>query len=862
MSDELLEDVLAWSSGRPSWQRDALRRLFAKGSLDPEDISSLVEICKAAHGLAHPQPVQALSREHLRVHEAARSSVTLVSMIHDGGVNALAAGQTLTFGPNLTVVFGENATGKSGYTRVLKKACRARSPEEVLGNVLSEERPVTPQVSIKYRVGGVDASSTWHPNTSAADELAAISVFDAHCAPVYLRGKTDVAFRPFGLDIFDLLALACGEVRTRIEQERELVSSLSFDPQVIPDGTTARRFADTLSSLSDPHTAELLATLSEEDKKRLDHLRRQESDARAVNPKSLAQELQSKARRLDSLLNHIHAVFATFSSQAISEIRTAFSVRDAAKEATEALIEKTLTSDLLPGTGGTAWRHMWEAVAAFASEALPNQAFPDTTTGSRCPFCQESIAPATASRLNRFLEYVTSKAQTSFQSADVALRKNIASTTFDVLPSAIDLTIEELALDTPSLSKDLRRFLAEASGIQSSIGSAQSITDLPSTGLSNNPASAISEVVNSLRERAALLLKRPAGMAPVVAQELKELEARGALNEYLPAVIEAITRKQKAAAYRQCLDDTSTDPITRKSTQLTRSLITDALRRTFQDELDGLKFSGAAVEIREAGGSRGALYHQLVFTHAPSVSLLSVLSEGESRTLSLAAFFTELTTANHTSAVVFDDPVSSLDHVWRERIAHRLIREAKKRQVIVFTHDLFFLRLLVDGGTVASVPVHSQRVRRLNEDTIGVSSNDLPWEALNTRARIGRLRDHWQAADKLFRTGDSDAYEMEAGKIYADLRETWEQAVAEVLLADIVAPYRSDIQTRKVRLLHDITKEECDQVEIAMAQCSRWMSGHTRPLADGTPFPDPGELQNAILEIDLWVKTINSRRRK
>jgi len=122
------------------------------------------------------------------------------------------------------------------------------------------------------------------------------------------------------------------------------------------------------------------------------------------------------------------------------------------------------------------------------------------------------------------------------------------------------------------------------------------------------------------------------------------------------------------------------------------------------------------------------------------------------------------------------------------------------------------------------------------------------------------LKNHWQTTDKLFRTGDMDAYEMEAGKIYADLRETWEQAVAEVLLADTVAPYRSDIQTRKVRFLHDITREECDQVEAAMTECSRWMPGHTKPLADGTPFPDPAKLENAILELEAWVKAINSRR--
>jgi len=44
-------------------------------------------------------------------------------LTHRSGVNALANDQTIEFCPSLTVVFGANAAGKSGYTRILKRAC-------------------------------------------------------------------------------------------------------------------------------------------------------------------------------------------------------------------------------------------------------------------------------------------------------------------------------------------------------------------------------------------------------------------------------------------------------------------------------------------------------------------------------------------------------------------------------------------------------------------------------------------------------------------------------------------------------------------------------------------------------------------
>jgi len=50
---------------------------------------------------------------------------------------------------------------------------------------------------------------------------------------------------------------------------------------------------------------------------------------------------------------------------------------------------------------------------------------------------------------------------------------------------------------------------------------------------------------------------------------------------------------------------------------------------------------------------------------------------------------------------------------------------------------------------------------------------------------LGYLKNRWQAADKLFRNGNQDAYNQEATYFYSLLREAWERAVEEVLLGGI-----------------------------------------------------------------------------
>jgi hypothetical protein len=59
----ILESILAWSTDRPQWQRDALRRIVQRGKLDDSDIVELATLCLAEHGLAQSGSLVALPLE-------------------------------------------------------------------------------------------------------------------------------------------------------------------------------------------------------------------------------------------------------------------------------------------------------------------------------------------------------------------------------------------------------------------------------------------------------------------------------------------------------------------------------------------------------------------------------------------------------------------------------------------------------------------------------------------------------------------------------------------------------------------------------------------------------------------------------
>ena len=361
-----------------------------------------------------------------------------------------------------------------------------------------------------------------------------------------------------------------------------------------------------------------------------------------------------------------------------------------------------------------------------------------------------------------------------------------------------------------------------------------------------------------LRSRAKELESSASSLSATDQKEMAELESRVALRDNLNAVLAEIDRRRRVAAFGQCVEDTNTLPITKKSTELTKALNTEQLQQTFQAELKKIEFSHLSVEILAAGGSKGALFHKLVFGNAPGVKVTDVLSEGESRTLSLAAFLTELSTAPTHSSIIFDDPVSSLDHHWRNKIGRRLVAESKDRQVIVFTHDLLFLRILLSESEWQVIPCHHQYIRRDME--AGICITDLPWVTMSVKKRIGVLRSRWQAANAAHAKQGLAAYEPQAREIFGMLRETWERAVSEILLNDVVERYRPSIETKRVAPLHDITEADCKAVEAGMTECSRWIRGHDEALADGTPFPAPDALKARIDEVDEWTKVIQKRR--
>ena len=130
--------------------------------------------------------------------------------------------------------------------------------------------------------------------------------------------------------------------------------------------------------------------------------------------------------------------------------------------------------------------------------------------------------------------------------------------------------------------------------------------------------------------------------------------------------------------------------ITNLSTQASEQLTNKNFERLFSTECVELRAPALKLEFfgREGRAQRRRTFHS---DHRPS----KVFSEGEQKVLAIADFIAETRMSNNSVPVIFDDPVSSLDHRRVREVASRIADLASDHQVVVFTHDIFFATCLL-----------------------------------------------------------------------------------------------------------------------------------------------------------------------
>lgn len=856
---EAFAGILLWSAGSPAWQRDALRRLATQQSIEPAEIDELAAICKGE------QPGLPLEAGHLRDPNRDQGDVYLRSISAVSHVSALATGQRLSIRKDgLTVVYGDNGSGKSGYARILKKACRARNVEKVEEVIpdIYEQNPGIPSATIDYAIGGQNRTCAWQLGTPADAALSDVSVFDSRTANVHVDDTNDIAYTPMPLKMLGQLAGLCKPVKDKLVADvtrlREQTPIGLTNPTCSP-ATTVGKLIAALAGTTDPDRVETLSTLSQEERDRIAQLTADLAD----DPQRVARQLGALKTKVEGQVEQLDRLFASVTDQEVARIAQLVRDADATRQAANAASAALFRDEPIPQIGTEAWHALWESARAYSEQdAYPERPFPVTENGV-CVLCQQDLSHAASHRLKRFDEFVRndsqlrsewarqglSAAMKTFQGEGLSMREIgvITATIRDELKQAVLASeVKKAAVQTAWRHRQILRHLQHG----------EALTAAPNT----YNRQGISACLTALDGRiAGLLADAGSPEREALLSEKVELADRQWLTGMKADVLAEIDRRKQIAALEATQKQTLTARITTKSTEVAGALVTDALRAQFTIEVGSFKITDLALELRQQSSREGIPRFKVALIRKPDAKVAQVLSEGEYRCTALAAFLAELSTTENKSGIVFDDPVSSLDHIHREAVAQRLVAEAAHRQVVVFTHDLAFLFELEHAAREADFNDMTVNTVARGRDKAGFTHANPPFKARKVEQIVASLSNQLANERRHYDEGNEDEWRKTLKSILGTLRDSWEIAV-EQAVSSVIRRLSNKVDTKNLVKLTVITAGDCEAMRDGYGRCSEML--HSEAADRNRPLPKPEAIEHELTQLEQWAESLKKRQER
>ena len=856
------DDIITWAKTLPNWQQLTIKHIFNGVEFDSTKINEVVD------SALDDSKIEDNILDGLFYEGKKSPKVRLSGVSELNNINNLKDGGCLEFNEaGLTIIYGQNGSGKSGYSRIIKKCCRSRDKDTViLGNVHNPNNKNL-EAKITYLVDDNKTEYVWGKIAVIPIELQLVHVFDKISGEVFSSKEADIQYKPFGMDILDRLVEVLPKIEEELKRRNNALQIIDLAPffqneyaetkaaelLINLDASNARSEYDALSQLDD---AELNAVVS---------LQKNILEREASSPAKEREKLNKNNIALQSVKKYYSNLLTLLSKEKINIFNS--KIRDITSATKNAEDAKLLTFDsnkFLAGTGNESWKTMWRAAEKFSKEyAYPGDEYPSETERVKCVLCQQVLNNEHACIMRQFGTYINDESQIILTRSQDAIKSEINDTK-SILKNSNDedtliKTIEE---SYPNIYKSLMANITQIRKVILSI-----INSLEDTKTANGDDKNLTKYkqletsINDILQRNKENLEKPLNDEEFISQldrdkaKLKSLKARQLLKTYESEILNNIEHLPKREKIERIEKQCNTRNISIKMTELSTKYIIASLSACFNDELNKITDGKIEAILIPSGTKQGVPYSKIVLrrkdngTHYEKIN--DVLSEGELRGISLAGFFAELTMTNNASAIVFDDPVSSLDHINARRIANRIVEEVKKRQIVVFTHDILFVAYIMERIPDKNL-VSYKTVESLNQ--AGLVSPGLPFDKMTVKDRIGKLKNMIQNEIKpAYDNNCVPDYNRLAERFYKNLRMAWERAVEEILFGDVVKRYSHNVSTQQLRNVK-YTPENAKIVEENMTICSSYLL-HDPANGEEVNFGTPKEFEKNLKALEDFKKT-------
>lgn len=765
-------------------------------------------------------------------------TLTRLSEVH--GVNALVSGAEIEPHEGLTILYGENGTGKTGYSRIFKALANSRTADIILGNIEAEASE-DQTAKLDFKLGDDPQVLTWAGDRGVS-HFTRMSIFDSPAVTTHVDDDLDYVYTPASLALFNHVTAAIQAVAAQIDFSVGALDTGSSSLLArFQRGSTIYPLIETLGASTDLADLKAKAITDDDVDAKLDGLAQVVGALRANTIGTQITALKAEQRVLSQAAAAAE-VLVNFDATAYNK---ALARRAQLRSDYDTFRSELFAAADLPAEPDDTWSRFIESGEAYRQHLVELEAH----DSDRCLYCRQPLLDPARDLLSRYSSYLEDKISADLRSTEAVLaelkRQATAVQSNEIVAflnenrdnddqpsylawvetiegarSALATAAVSAAPASLTLSELLSKPKTDVDGAVLTVGS--SLATLEEQQQNRTQALADKQA-EYLEYKDAVELGKSWTLIETQVKNAKEADRLKTLKRPLPQLGRAVTALAKTASDQ---------------------LINQSFDALFLEECDALR---APVLKLQFVGREGKAQRRKVMSgrHKPS----KVLSEGEQKVLALADFLAEARLAGITAPVIFDDPVSSLDHRRINEVAQRIAQLADDNQVIVFTHDIMFATTLLGLFEKSKRCAYFQIT---DEDGKGkvTRATGPRWDTLNgIKGKInGTIKaaqqQEGEARDALVRVG------------YGWLRSWCEVFTETELLQGVTQRYQPNVgMTRLPNINTTKLGEIIPKVTSVFEEACRYIDAHSQPLASLGVSPTLAGLKQHWTELQELKKT-------
>jgi recombinational DNA repair ATPase RecF len=819
--------LVGWANEQDAWVRHLVSEVIVsrKGMTDGQ-LDAIFQTFLREKALVSGSPVSVPKLSDDASWLDVSSGLFLTQLRDLKNVNALTEGQAIDFNPRVTVVFGENACGKTGYVRVLKKAAAVRTSEAVLPDVSQAQRvKQPPSARIAFRLGQEKPQELEWKDEAGLAPFNRIDVFDSRATALHVDGDLNYMYTPGELARFPLVQQGVEGVRNRLERavsDRTLTSN-PFLPQ-FDRQSQIYPLIDSLGAATDLGQLKALSTVTDAEKQEIPTLKAEVEALQTTNP-------TAQLKLAETVKQHFDAITKSFSVVGRFDVPAYARSLDRLKKAEEQYEKATQESFAglpIPGLLKEEWRRFIRAGEEYLKTLEGADKYP--AKSKECLYCRQPLSPEAVALLKKYRDYCNNDLRTELdgagrdidavghafqQSIDFA---DVERRVGEVAGNGAGITAEQLAeiRDFANKGKSVRDAIESRKPVEWTNQATQTAGVLKYLEGAQTHTKALLKDLTERRDKRDDALRERQG-------KLLDLESRLKLAGLMPQIEKSVEQAKwvDKAKIQQRKFQGLLRSLTETSKVASEQLLNRDFERHFADECKALRAPSVTLQFP---GRQGQVTRKKAVAsgeHRPS----DVLSEGEQKVIALADFLAEAS-LKPPAPVIFDDPINSLDYKRMPEVVDRIVTLSDTRQVIVFTHNIWFTTELLARFEKRPHDCSYFDVARDGAKIGIVSKGKHPRSDTVTNLR-GRINTLIQSAEKS--SGEPQAALIE--KAYELIRNICEVIVEQELLQGVTQRYQPMVRmTMLLKINFSGLEKAVLVINPIYEDCCRYIGSHSQPL--------------------------------